>query len=118
MKCTRNTFCVRPQGGIIMKVNSIKLNNSSYKPNNCSKIAYFRGNSSSGENSSDRNKDVTQFAENISPALRTDFTRTDPIGSTFNNVFKTLKRFFRPEFNNNSWSEDDIDLIIFRSLTN
>lgn len=100
-----------------MKINSIKSNNNSYKPYNYSKIAYFRGNSSNGENSSERNKDVTQFAENISPALRTDFTRTDPIGSTFNNVFKTLKRFFQPEFNN-SWSEDDIDLIIYRSLTN
>lgn len=101
-----------------MKVDSIKLNNSFYKQDKYPQAAYFRGDSSGNDSFVKQNQDVTQFKEKISPALGTDFSRPDPIGSTFNQMFKTLKHFFKPEFEDGSWSDDDLNLIIYRSLTN
>ena len=97
-----------------MKIDTIKLNTGYYMPNKGSKLTSFRGESQATNTLPAQGQDVVQLTGKTET---TSGEENNSKGSTIHNMFISLKHFFTddPSFDNAGF--DDLDSIIYRSIT-
>lgn len=98
-----------------MKIDAIKLNTSYYMPNKGSTLSSFRGDAQAVTLPAQGN-DVVQFKDKTEPATGENAAQDDSKRSTIHNMYQSLKRFFTVE-PNTDMDFDDLDMVIYRSLT-
>jgi len=98
-----------------MKIDAIKLNTSYFMPGNGSKLSSFRGDGKTTTTTTlpIQGQDVVQLQNKTNA---TENSTNNSNGSKIHNMYKSLKHFFmdEPSFDPGF---DDLDMIIYRSLT-
>lgn len=92
-----------------MKIDAIKLNTQYYMPNKGNKLSSFRGDAQTVALPA-QGQDTVQFKDKTEPATG------DTQGSKIHNMYKSLKHFFTTEPSIDT-NYDDLDMVIYRSLT-